>query len=136
MPSKRRFGNRPSQNRTETRDTRETIGPFYNRENIRRNIVCVYYFFQHASIYYYVNKCFRSSFQPAVRSAFSINILFPSAHPFTHPYAHVDSRACIRAYARTHIYCIYTVTSDLFIPLVLSDLIPYMSLLSRVFISS
>ena len=34
MPSKRRFGNRPSEDRTDTRDTRETYGPFYNRENL------------------------------------------------------------------------------------------------------
>ena len=38
IPSKRRSGNRPSQDRTDTRDTRKTIGPFYNRENLRRNI--------------------------------------------------------------------------------------------------
>ena len=38
MPSKCRSGNRPSQDRTDTRDSRETIGLFYNRENIRRNI--------------------------------------------------------------------------------------------------
>ena len=38
MPSKRRSGNRPSQDRTDTLDTRETIGLFYNRENIRRNM--------------------------------------------------------------------------------------------------
>ena len=38
MPSKHRSENRPSQDRTDTRDTRKTIGPFYNRENIRRNI--------------------------------------------------------------------------------------------------
>ena len=30
--------NRPSQDRTDTRDTLQTIGPFYNRENLRRNI--------------------------------------------------------------------------------------------------
>ena len=33
-----RWWNRPSQDRTDTRDTRKTIGPFYNRENLRRNI--------------------------------------------------------------------------------------------------
>ena len=38
MPSKRRSGNRPSKDRTDKRDTRKTIGPFYNRENLRRNI--------------------------------------------------------------------------------------------------
>ena len=38
MPSKRRSGNRPSQDRTDTRDTRETIALFYNCENIRRYI--------------------------------------------------------------------------------------------------
>ena len=43
MPSKRRSGNRPSQDRTDTRDTRETIDPFYNRENIRRNIYLFIY---------------------------------------------------------------------------------------------
>ena len=31
MPSKRRSGNRPTQDRTDTRDTRKTIGPYIYR---------------------------------------------------------------------------------------------------------
>ena len=45
MLSKRRSRIRPSQDRTDTRDTRETIGLFYNCKNICRNIYIYIYFF-------------------------------------------------------------------------------------------
>ena len=42
MPSKCRSGNRPFQDRTDMQDTRKSIGPLYNRKNIRRNISHLY----------------------------------------------------------------------------------------------
>ena len=54
MPSKRRSGNRPSQDRTDTRETRKTIGPFYNRENIRRNIRRNTHTYLYIHIYMYI----------------------------------------------------------------------------------
>ena len=48
VPSKRRSRNRPFQDRTDTRDTRETISVSYNRENIRRNT------HTHTHIYIYI----------------------------------------------------------------------------------
>ena len=56
MPSKRRSGTRPSQDRTDTRDTRKTIGPFYNRENLRRNIYIYIYIYVYIYIYRYIVK--------------------------------------------------------------------------------
>ena len=60
MPSKHWSGNRPSQDQADTRDTRETIGLFYNRKTYLGTYIYKVWEFSHVNyffnyhLYYYI----------------------------------------------------------------------------------